>query len=1097
MSSTDHVSETFRQLRPLCVEIAREPTSCKIDALCNYLQSHQSSNYTSLQEYIIFPLQNSIRRKNTSMDLKVRAINCICMLLSQTGITRFEIFQEIFQNVCLLLSSEDPGKVKTMSEDVKTVLVDCIFSLLNSSSPDVLGDMYDKSFMPSVGHCISLLLHIIENDKAKQLRVKAIMCIRRFVFICEKDECKSCGCFQRHEKLLSMKLASFLPGISISLCKTITRGINQGQSVLTAALEAWMYHIQVVMNDQYLPVDNLSNSVEEVVDLMSKLMPQKESGDFSKANHKPVPAERGLEPEKDKEWFSNTASKLKLLIERVVGLAGHTSWKVRLALLHFSEVLLKNCCRSLENCVPFLIEIVIGFLSDEYSQISGRSKEIMDELSMLLTDNDQPSLIQLVEENLYTLFRSLPRQIRTTEEEKKLHTLHVIVGYLHLIGSHMKTILTSGHLLKKLSHSLIQVLEFDLSDIKIVEQKVLQNTGTQPFKDKHFGVAPNTDLLKQLSTCQSIYKKTFKHFRDEKVLDAVIRICWYLGCYGDVVLVVDHFLDLFRTSTTNRKQITFLINEIVLGVTGNQHCDGLVIKEFPKEHLGCLRTCVTLILSEYLSRDVWNVRISNYDEDRLISRKEDLLVLRERKLPGSQRSFSELNSNVQLLCLLLEGIGIFAILLREHFDGMLLDVLYPLMEKLGGHNATVSEMAYWSLVTIAATCKYNSVEELIGKNVDYLINSISLNLRHISLHPDTPVVLSAMLQYGNKGLIPYLQDSLDEVLGLIDYSSDEFLFSLIKVLNSVTVAVDTWFPSSGKSPENLKEFGKRKSVQTTKLREFFVSQMKLKKTSLGEVSDEDLETESADVNATEYTEDEGKTDVKEVPQHITFAEQVLEKCSHFMASKFVKVRLVVLDTVEHGVLALAGSENRLLPMIHKLWQPMVKRFTDDELVVRTRAVSVLGIMVNTSGQFMRRRVIKDAFPALTSFLVKQQTVSLKAGPIYCHTQGFKFQLAILKTVVILCRDLDISGVDCDEVVSCIVPYLSQRQPRELQQAAVDALEILIELEPDLIWLSLRDLHCPPLAPPPTSVFPTIQFASGSYEKNEYAMNVVKLLKEYE
>ena len=51
-----------------------------------------------------------------------------------------------------------------------------------------------------------------------------------------------------------------------------------------------------------------------------------------------------------------------------------------------------------------------------------------------------------------------------------------------------------------------------------------------------------------------------------------------------------------------------------------------------------------------------------------------------------------------------------------------------------------------------------------------------------------------------------------------------------------------------------------------------------------------------------------------------------------MASTFVKVRLVVLDTAEHGVLALAGSENHLLPMIHKLWQPIVKCFTDDELV---------------------------------------------------------------------------------------------------------------------------------------------------------------------
>ena len=84
-----------------------------------------------------------------------------------------------------------------------------------------------------------------------------------------------------------------------------------------------------------------------------------------------------------------------------------------------------------------------------------------------------------------------------------------------------------------------------------------------------------------------------------------------------------------------------------------------------------------------------------------------------------------------------------------------------------------------------------------------------LDFIELSLNPDTPVVLSAMLQYGNKGLIPYLQDTLNELLCLIDYSADEFLFSLVKVLNSLTVAVNRWFPA-GKSAKKLDESGKKK-----------------------------------------------------------------------------------------------------------------------------------------------------------------------------------------------------------------------------------------------------------------------------------------------
>jgi hypothetical protein len=116
------------------------------------------------------------------------------------------------------------------------------------------------------------------------------------------------------------------------------------------------------------------------------------------------------------------------------------------------------------------------------------------------------------------------------------------------------------------------------------------------------------------------------------------------------------------------------------------------------------------------------------------------------------------------------------------------------MEKLGSRNATVSHVAHWSLAMITNCCKYKSIEELIARNVDYLINTISLNLRHINLNPDTPAVLNAMLKYGEKDLVPFLEDTLDEVLNLIDYSDEHFLLSLVKVLNSLTVAICKWFP---------------------------------------------------------------------------------------------------------------------------------------------------------------------------------------------------------------------------------------------------------------------------------------------------------------
>ena len=392
MLSTNCMSETFRELRPLCVEIAREPTHSKIDGLHEYLQSHKfNNNFAAMLDYIIFPLHTTIRRRNTSLDLKLKAIKCICVLLSQTKISSFDLFQKIFQNVCLMLSSKEPGKVREMTEDDKEALVDCILTLLDSS-PHVLEGMYGNEYMPSTGHCITLLLHIAENDKAKHLRVKAIKCIEKLVFVSEEKEKNMGEQLCKQEKLLSMKLASFLPGISISLVKIVSGGMNQGQNVIIGALDAWLVHIQVVMNDKYLPVRSSTNSADNIVQLLSNLTPYKQNRESAKVSQKQTSGEKCLEVQKDKEWFSNTSSNLRLLIDRVITLGRHPIWKVRMALLRFCEVLLKNCYKSLQKCVPSLLETVLGFFSDEYSQISRRSKMVMDDLNMLLTNDGKYSI---------------------------------------------------------------------------------------------------------------------------------------------------------------------------------------------------------------------------------------------------------------------------------------------------------------------------------------------------------------------------------------------------------------------------------------------------------------------------------------------------------------------------------------------------------------------------------------------------------------------------------------------------------------------------------------------------------------------------------
>ena len=92
-------------------------------------------------------------------------------------------------------------------------------------------------------------------------------------------------------------------------------------------------------------------------------------------------------------------------------------------------------------------------------------------------------------------------------------------------------------------------------------------------------------------------------------------------------------------------------------------------------------------------------------------------------------------------------------------------------------------------------------------------------------------------------------------------------------------------------------------------------------------------------------------------------------------------------------------------------------------------------MAETSGTFMQRRVVKDAIPPMIQFLDKQAAVSLKAGPVYSQSQAFKLQLAVLRSLGRLCKQLEVADASLSPVVWTCSQYLSSRQPKELQQVS--------------------------------------------------------------
>ena len=75
----------------------------------------------------------------------------------------------------------------------------------------------------------------------------------------------------------------------------------------------------------------------------------------------------------------------------------------------------------------------------------------------LLINLGSSSLNSLLEENLHLVLTALPRIMRTADDDKKIHSLNLALGYLRLLGNRLSNLLNSSSYLKRLSLALVQV----------------------------------------------------------------------------------------------------------------------------------------------------------------------------------------------------------------------------------------------------------------------------------------------------------------------------------------------------------------------------------------------------------------------------------------------------------------------------------------------------------------------------------------------------------------------------------------------------------------------------------------------------------------
>ncbi|KAL0157594.1 hypothetical protein M9458_045670, partial [Cirrhinus mrigala] len=726
----------FAYLRPSCVLLTKEPTTANVEALSGHLRSISDGALQQLQDYVLFPLRFVLKTPGSKREGLIQAVmEAMTYVLENTCVQRWDSLRDLFSELCLCLCSpKDPGKPAKTSEEIKLAVLRCLVALMHSAYGDIVFKLYEPSMLPGLGAAVSLLLALAEHEKARGVQTASLKCLLSLF--------QQCNCEEEHIEpgqderyLLGRTLATFLPGISQALSHIISGDLRQGHAVTVKAMRVWYKAVGLVMADEQLQkTDNdvAAGDLGRIAELVVKRTPS---------------------------WRKATSQRLAMVLQKIISCtSAHPHWRVRLELVNLSHFLLSQCSQSVGECVGPLLEALVGAINDEEPEVKDRCSAALDEVAQKGQD-----FTDILSENLHNLVSSLPRLMRTSDDQRKLFVLNVFLGYLKILGPKVDVVLTSAVHLERISKALMQVMELDVTDVKIIEERALTSS---------------TDLRPGLHQIPS-QRKYFLYFTDDKIFSALRKICRMLGYYGNLYLLVDRFMELYKESLVYRKQAALVLNEVVVGAAG-------IGVEMDSSRIDCfgtnqddLKSSIMSIIEEYISLSNWHLpTVSEALEGKLESttslfpnnlEQNSLQLLPASKTP----TLHQLNSNIWQICIQLEGIGGFALALGIDFRLLLMTSLYPVLEKAGDESLLVSQAAFSAMCDLCKACDYSSPKELVIKNSDYLLNDVSLNLTRPSIHPHAPRVLAVMFTHSDASLLPLVADVVQDVLTALDLSYDQ------------------------------------------------------------------------------------------------------------------------------------------------------------------------------------------------------------------------------------------------------------------------------------------------------------------------------------
>ncbi|QSL65826.1 hypothetical protein MERGE_000104 [Pneumocystis wakefieldiae] len=785
-------------------------------------------------------------------------------------------------------------------------------------------------------------------------------------------------------------LRRFLPGIMSTVCQSLANGKVKHSRAIIAS---------IVLSRRLLEACFADGSLEGVlhgldVDTIDQKMTLDHIRNMSIADSSVLESNKhvsevsddaleGKAPIGSREWLMSTRKRVYTVCNVLLGLKAHSNKQ------------------ALYNCIQLLLSTILFLAGDLEESIQNVSVKFLFQIEE--HKYPQQDLEDLVNILLKEHLDAWPRLNLLSNEDAKRHHL---ISMMHIVSFLSKRHLESSFVFDFLIHRISDSLHF-AKDIKISKKTDLVQSflyfNAQDLSESHTYSGLKFPVLR------------FENIEDDSTFFALENLFATFGRYSSVKFL-NSLLYKIKMSTyeprTNVLRWIFLCNlrhMVHNSSPHDQHIDVNMERIYMDVYTDSLN-----YISEFSSY--------MYDEAMDCSLSQDKVVH---------------------ICLDLEMISLIAKKLGEQFRIEFVDCLYPIVYLLGSHSEAIVQHARTCLNNLTLYCGYDSIQDLLIGNVDYLINAINLKLNTFDVFPTGPAFLIILLRLVGSTMVPYLEDVVDSVFVVLDnyhgYSNlVSFFFSFLNEVVRINGMVER--PKIAQvAQDDIHGTGPCSEVIqiATRIRSLYHTDA----TEAIETTCDSLDHSTSLENPSNHM---NKITLKII-------QKISNKSQMFLNHQSSNIRNELLKMLSVSIPFLASDERSFLPFINDIWPLVISQLDLNEVTsVITSSLNVIALLCIYAKNFMTSRLSKHGIKILCNLLNTscQQNIN---GITDKFSRSVNIQNGIFATFDAAIENVKLPDKSVDKIIESVISFLKEPS----KGLEIEGLRKTLERRhPDKLWLSM-------------------------------------------